>query len=215
MAHLLSVAVAGSTGATGRVLVPLARQLGFEVVPLVRSRSTERPEGAREVDFADRRSLVAGLQGAQVVLQLIGTMRKRFGTGDTYEASDIGTTVALVEAAKAQPTPPHFILLGSAGAGSPMGAYLKAKAKAEAVVRDSGLPWTTFRPSALEGGPHRAIPGLRGFTRLFGLRKYEPITLEQLSLAMLACAKARAPLGVALEGEPLWQLVAQGEALRR
>lgn len=204
--------VAGSTGATGQVLVPLARRLGFPVVPLVRAKSSGRVDGGVTVDFETGAGLVEAMGGAGAVLQCIGTMRHRFSSGDTYEKSDIGTTRALVEAAK-RAGAPHFILLGSYGTGRPIGAYLKAKAQAEALVRESGLPFTIFRPSALMGGERKGVPLLKPIARALGLKGIEPITLEELSRAMLAAAAHRGPLGVALEGAPLWALVAQGQAL--
>ena len=88
------------------------------------------------------------------VVQLIGTMRKRFAQGDTYESSDVGTTRQLVAAAT-EAQIDHFVLLSSVGADKPMGAYLKAKAEAERIVFDSGIPWTVFRPSSFDGGGHR------------------------------------------------------------
>ena len=135
-------------------------------------------------------------------------MRHRFAKGDTYETSDIGTTAQLIAAAKPAGVD-HLILLTSAGAGRPVGAYLKAKARAEALVRDSGIPWTIFRPSALEGGERKPIPGFKGLTRLLGLKSFEPISLEELAAAMLQSAADRAPLGAVLEGTSLWELVAR------
>ena len=146
------------------------------------------------------------MRGCTTVVQLIGTMRNRFARGDTYETSDIGTTAQLIAAAKGAGVQ-HLVLLTSVGAGKPVGAYLKAKAKAESLVRESGIPWTIFRPSVLVGGERKSIPGMKGFTRLLGLKAYEPITLEELAAAMLQCAVDQAPLGAALEGASLWELV--------
>ncbi|MBS1151968.1 MAG: hypothetical protein H6Q89_3666 [Myxococcaceae bacterium] len=202
--------VAGSTGATGKVLVPLAGQLGIAVVPHVRPASAAAgvQPGAAVVELADTPKVIEAMAGCTTVVQLIGTMRNRFARGDTYETSDIGTTAQLIAAARPAGVD-HLVLLSSVGAGRPIGAYLKAKAKAEALVRESGIPWTIFRPSALEGGERKAIPGARGLTRLLGLKSFEPIALEELAAAMLQCAADRAPLEAVLEGASLWELVAR------
>jgi uncharacterized protein YbjT (DUF2867 family) len=202
--------VAGSTGATGKVLVPMAERLGLAVVPHVRpaSAGVGVKAGSAVVDLADTPRLVEAMRGCTTVVQLIGTMRHRFAKGDTYESSDIGTTAQLIAAAR-EAGVDHLVLLSSVGAARPMGAYLKAKAKAESLVKESGIPWTIFRPSALEGGERKAIPGARGLTRLLGLKSFEPITLEDLSAAMLQSAADRAPLAAALEGASLWELVAR------
>lgn len=202
--------VAGSTGATGKVLVPMAERLGIAVVPHVRPARAVvggKPTAA-VLELADTHGLIEAMRGCTTVVQLIGTMRDRFAKGDTYETSDIGTTAQLIAAAKPAGVD-HLVLLSSVGAGRPFGAYLKAKAKAEALVRDSGIAWTTFRPSALEGGERKPVPAMKGLTRLLGLKKLEPIALEELAAAMLQCAVDRAPLEVALEGASLWDLVAK------
>jgi hypothetical protein len=51
------------------------------------------------------------------------------------------------------------------------------------------------------------VPGMGAITRLLGLKKYEPIKLAQLAGAILWSAMERAPLGVALEGASLWEIV--------
>ena len=53
-------------------------------------------------------------------------------------------------------------------------------------------------------------PGWGGFTRMFGMHKYRPITVEQLAGAMLRVARARSHLGEALEGKSLWEVVDAG-----
>ena len=204
--------VAGSTGATGKVLVPMADGLKIPVIPHVRPKSASSAKTdarANVVDLADTERLARALQGCTTVVQLIGTMKKRFAAGDTYESSDIGTTQQLVDAAVRSGSVDHFILLSSVGAGSPTGAYLKAKARAESIVTASKIPYTIFRPSALEGQGRKPPPLMKGLTRALGLKKYEPISLEDLSAAMLSVAAARGPLDAVLEGKSLWAEVSR------
>ena len=212
--------VAGSTGATGRTLMRLAseRGLGDRVVPHLRprgpaTRSASPPDGAIVLDLADAEGLATALPGFTTVVQLIGTMRKRFAAGDTYESSDIGTTRELVAAA-VRAGVDHVVLLSSVGAGKPMGAYLQAKARAEAIVQQSGLAYTIFRPSAFYGEGHRGIPGAKTVLSALGWRRYEPIAVDALAAAILHVALTRAPLGVALEGQPLWSVVEAAGAHR-
>jgi uncharacterized protein YbjT (DUF2867 family) len=206
MTALRKVFVAGSTGAVGRTVVAMAPSRGIAVVPHQRPRHGAR-EGAAVFELSDTDALAATLAGCTTLMQLIGTMRKRFAAGDTYETSDIGTTRQLVEGARRAGTIDHLILLSSVGAGKPMGAYLKAKAHAEEIVRDSGIPWTILRPSSFEGEGHHAPPGMATFTRLFGAVRWRPIRVEQLAGALLTVAAERAPLGEALEGRSLWRVV--------
>jgi uncharacterized protein YbjT (DUF2867 family) len=144
--------VAGATGATGVVLVPLLEARGHEAVPHVRPATAERHALGKHpracvCALEDADALTRGLAGCVAVVSLIGTMRERFGSGDTYAVSDIGTTRLLVEAARRAGVP-RFVLLSSIGAGG-AGPYLQAKGEAERIVRESGLAWTLVRPSAL------------------------------------------------------------------
>ena len=203
--------VAGSTGAIGRTLLRLAPARQADVVPHVRPKSAAAgapyPKAA-VLELSNVEALTTALRGCTTVIQLIGTMRKRFATGDTYETSDVGTTQHLVDAARRAGSIDHFVLLSSVGAGRPFGAYLHAKARAEAIVRDSSIPWTIFRPSAFVGEGHQPPPLGDILTRLLGARRFQPIRVEALAGAILHVALERQPLDAVLEGEPLWNAVA-------
>lgn len=204
--------IAGATGAVGRHVVRRAVALGQDIVPHVRPQSAHKqpPESqAAVLDLEDSQALDAALEGCSTIVQLIGTMRKRFSSGDTYETSDIGTTRTLVAGARRQGIE-HIVLLSSTGAGRPMGAYLKAKAEAEDLVRQSGAHWTIFRPSSFDGEGHRPPPGLGLFTRAFGLAHLQPISVPVLAEAILRAAQTGQPRDTVLEGQSLWNWVDQG-----
>lgn len=191
----------------------LAPAMQVDVVAHMRPKTAAKaqpPAEAAVFELSDRPRLVEALKGCTTVVQLIGTMRKRFAAGDTYETSDIGTTRLLVDAA-VEAGCDHVVLLSSVGAGKPVGAYLKAKAEAEALVRDSGLGWTIVRPSAFEGEGHKAPPGVRFLTELLRLDTYRPIRVEELASAILHAAKHRGPLSTVLEGRSLWEVVNKGQ----
>lgn len=209
--------IAGSTGAIGRTALRLAQSSGLDsqLIAHRRPHSAAREGGIDNTvvfELDDSAALEEALQGCSTVLQLIGTMRKRFASGDTYETSDIGTTRQLVTAAKKAGVE-HLILLSSVGAGRPVGAYLKAKAKAEALVKDSGIAWTTVRPSAFEGEGHPNFPVLRAFTGALKLHTFAPIRVEELAGALLAMGLEGAPLDTVVEGKLLWEWVAKGKEL--
>ena len=203
--------LAGATGATGRTLRPLASALDADIISHLRPATAARlgqdaPSPSAVFDLTDSDALRSALEGRSCVLQLIGTMRKRFASGDTYETSDIGTTRSLVDAALDADVD-HFVLLSSVGAGSPTGSYLKAKAEAERLVVESGIPWTIFRPSAFVGEGHGLPLGLHHLMRPLVPAKYKPIAIEDLAAALLHVALERAPLGAVLEGRTLWEAV--------
>ena len=201
--------IAGANGATGRTLLSLPKAKEAHLVPHYRPKSAEgqtlHPQAA-VLDLKNAQALDAAMQGCTTVMQLIGTMRKRFSTGDTYETSDIDTTQYLVDAAKRCGVD-HVVLLSSVGAGNPTGAYLKAKARAEAIVTESGLDYTIFRPSAFHGAGHRAPPGMRLVMGALGMHRFRPILIEELASSLLHAAQTRTSKGQILEGLNLWQVV--------
>lgn len=211
------ILVTGATGATGTCL---RQDLGLD---LGRFLFHQRPRPDRSpppgwacfsLSEGDRlRGLLAD-EGVTTVVQLIGTMRRRFKRGDTYATSDVGTTAALASAARRVATVDHFVLLSSVGAGRPVGAYLRAKAEAERWVTESGVPWTILRPSAFVGGGHRPPPGAAFVTRSLGLRRWQPIALADLAAVIAYAALHRAWPEQVLEGEALWQAVEQSRAWR-
>ncbi|MDP2308244.1 MAG: NAD(P)H-binding protein [Pseudomonadota bacterium] len=219
------VFIAGATGATGQVLVPLAAAAGMELRLHVRpATAAKSPLGAdpraRVLDLGDADALREALRGCDAVISLIGTMRSRFATGDTYASSDVGTTRFLVDAARAAGVP-RFLLLSSVGAGG-SGPYLQMKGECEAIVRSSAPAWTIFRPSALASpragtvGTHgkRWVPpgataltaALRGVPGIGGLvARYGPIPIEVLARAMVRVLEAPRD-GEVIEGTALWEL---------
>ncbi|WP_338872978.1 NAD(P)-binding oxidoreductase [Myxococcus stipitatus] len=204
--------VAGATGATGRNVVKQALARDVPLIAHVRPKSAET-EPAKSwprkavVELASGEPLAEAMKGSTTVLQLIGTMRKRFAAGDTYESSDIGTTRQLVEAAKRVGVD-HIVLLSSMGAGRPVGEYLKAKAEAERLVRESGIAWTVVRPPAFEGEYHQPPALLGMLAKLPLLGGLRPIHIDQLAAVLLRVAEKRAPLNTVLEGDSLWSEVA-------
>lgn len=199
--------VAGASGATGRLVVALATEQGLEVVAHLRPKPGRLPSANTAIfSLSDTEALKAALRGCTTVLQLIGTTRQRFASGDTYETSDIGTTRALVGAGR-EAAIDHVVLLSSAGAGYPLGAYLRSKAAGERLVQTSSLPWTIFRPSAFISDSQKPPPAFAALTRALGLRRFEPIALPLLARGLVRSAKERAPLETVLEGNALFAWV--------
>jgi len=200
--------VAGANGAIGRQLTRLARERGVAHVSHLRpGRDPAGFENPAVLALSDPDALDAAIKGCTTVLQLIGTKRERFGKGDTYESSDVATTRQLVESARRVGVD-HFVLLSAAGAGRPFGAYLKAKARVEALVMKGGAPYTIFRPSAFTGEGFRNLSAMDAVTRFLHLSKLRPIPTDVLVAGLLNVALAREPLDTVLEGEPLWAVAA-------
>jgi len=226
-----TILVAGATGAIGTALVPYLRARGFEVIPHVRPKTAARhalgkDPAALVADLSESAKLDAKMARAQAVVCLVGTMRRRFSAGDTYESSDYRPVVQLMESARRVPAkePRLFVLLSALGARKGSG-YLGWKHKAEEVVRTGGLPNAILRPSFLDTTANAALPsdgkqrkppplvggllGLLGaFPPLRGLSDdLRPIPAEAICAAITRIVRERAPLGT-LTGRQLWAAAA-------
>lgn len=160
--------VAGATGYTGRAVVEALRARGIETVAHV------RPDSSRKAEFQAR----FGALGATVdhtpweaeaigetlrrvqptlVFALLGTTRARarnegMAATQAYARVDYGLTKWLIDAASTCRPQPRFVYLSAAGvAADARGAYVAARARSEAALRGSELPWTIARPSFITG----------------------------------------------------------------
>ncbi len=159
--------VLGATGFVGREVVRQLCVRGTKAVAHVRPDSSKLAawrsrfaELGAEVDTTawDAAALAARIRelAPQQIYILIGTTRAKAKSdrvqGDIYEAVDLGLTKLAVEAARASETQPRIVYLSSVGAdANARSAYLRARGKAEDVVKTSGLPWVIARPSLITG----------------------------------------------------------------
>jgi len=233
---VITVLVAGATGAVGSALVPKLRAAGFAVIPHVRPKTAERHRLGKDpkaliAELSDAPRLDEQMAHSQAVVCAVGTMRRRFSAGDTYESSDYQPVVQLVESARRAPPPqPRLFVLVSALGARPGGGYMGWKHKAEEVVRTSGLPHSILRPSFLDtrgtgsqpsdGKPRRPPPvvteALNAFARIPGFRPWgddiRPISVDVLCEAIARILRDRAPLGT-LSGRQIWPLAKGVRAL--
>lgn len=159
--------VLGATGFVGREVVRQLCVRGTRAIAHVRPDSPKLAEwrerfadlGA-DVDTTawDVAALAARMRelAPKQVYILIGTTRAKAKAdrvqGDIYEAVDLGLTKIAVEAARASEVQPRIVYLSSVGAdASSRSAYMRARGKAEEVVKTSGLPWVIARPSLITG----------------------------------------------------------------
>ncbi|HUY08147.1 MAG TPA: NAD(P)H-binding protein [Candidatus Dormibacteraeota bacterium] len=145
MAQSPRVLVIGGTGRLGGRVVPLLRDAGCEVRVLTRH-AHETKNGVEYLtgDLSKDEGILVGVNGAAVIVNCAGNAK-----GDAQQARN------LVRAAM-QAGSPHLVCVSVAGADRipvasavdrAMFGYFGAKLEAERVVADSGLPWTTLRPT--------------------------------------------------------------------
>lgn len=141
------------TGGTGFVGTAIQKALkGRPQKALVREgQSGPRNPDATYVtgDVTDAASLAGTMDGCSVVIHLVAIIEEQ-GAGTFDQVIRQGTENVVAEAKRAGIG--HFILMSALGVrDDPRYPYFCAKHRAEEAVRQSGLPWTIFRPSIIFG----------------------------------------------------------------
>ncbi len=173
-----TILVTGAVGFVGSHVVPALLDAGHDVVALVRgtddgSELHRLPPDQRarvtvrvgDVTRAD--TLPAALVGVDAVVHLAAIPRDWDGGASLRLVNTEGTRNMVVAARDAGVR--RFVHLGAMGvADEPDLHYASSKAKAIAIVRDSGLDWTVLSPSVLYG------PRDGFFNILASLVRYSP-----------------------------------------
>lgn len=150
------LAITGATGFLGQALLDRAIEAGFEVRALARRDQAARP-GVTWVagDLANGAALAQLVEGAEAVIHVAGVVNAPDPAG--FEAGNVAGTLAVIEAMKLAGVP-RLLHVSSLSAREPrLSAYGASKAKAEKLVRASGLDWTIVRPPAIYGPRDREM----------------------------------------------------------
>lgn len=153
----MDVLVTGGTGFVGTSLCAELASRGHDVTAMARSPESTDFGGADvstvEGDVTDADSIQGAFEGRDAVVNLVALsplFRPDGGDRRHFEVH-LGGTENVVEAARDEDV--ERIVQMSAVHADPNAdtAYLRAKGRAEEVVRDSGLDWVVFRPTVLFG----------------------------------------------------------------
>ena len=152
----MDVLVVGGTGFVGQHLSRELDDRGHDVTALSRDpHDATLPDGVirKEGDVTDYGSIEGAFAGrdAVVFLPALSPLFKPDGGDEMHEVVHLGGTENCVKAAEEHGVD-RFLQMSALGA-DPTGPthYLRAKGKAEDVVRQSDLDWTIFRPSVVFG----------------------------------------------------------------
>ena len=146
----MTIAITGATGFVGQALLDAAGLAGREVRALARQ-PQERREGVEWVagGLDDLPALETLLDHAEMVIHVAGVTNSP-DTG-SFERANVAGTLLLIEAALAAGVP-RIVFVSSLSAREPaLSRYGDSKARAERVVKASGLDWTIVRPPAVYG----------------------------------------------------------------
>jgi putative NADH-flavin reductase len=193
--------ILGATGPTGRNLLEQALAAGHEVTALVRNQVRLKRTHARLAvaigDATDSRALESAMAGQQAVLSALGA-------GNSLRAQIASPAVAaLIPAMRAQALK-RVIFLSAFGVGETFAqasllqrlAYrtmlrriFADKAKADAMLRQSGLDWTLVYPTVLTNGARVGTYRVAERLAMTGLPKISRADVAAFMLEQLATSE--------------------------
>lgn len=144
------IALTGATGFVGQAVLDRAHAVGIQVRALTRRDQPQRA-GVEWVrgDLEDKAALSALLAGVEAVIHVAGVVNAPDPT--EFEAGNVTGTLNVIEASLGAGVQ-RFIHVSSLSAREPdLSAYGASKARAEKLVRASGLDWTIVRPPGIYG----------------------------------------------------------------
>lgn len=146
----MTVAVTGGTGFVGQGLLDLAQEQGIGVQALTRKPQADRKGVSWYAgDLLNPKALGRLVRGTEAVIHVAGVTSAVHPA--EFEAGNVAGTMAVIEAA-VKAGVPRFVFVSSLSAREPgLSAYGASKARAEKLVRASGLDWTIVRPPAIYG----------------------------------------------------------------
>ena len=205
----MKMAITGGTGFVGSHVVDLAVAAGHQVQALTRREQAER-DNVQWVrgDLDDRAALKKLVEEADAVVHVAGVINAPDAAG--FEHGNVAGTLAMLAAATAGGVH-RFVHVSSLAAREPnLSLYGGSKARAEDLVRGSGLDWSILRPPAVYGPGDRETLELFKMAKL-GLMLMPPrgrvsvIHVHDLARLLLSLAEPGAPSAIVIEpddGQP-------------
>ena len=183
----MRIAVAGGTGLVGRYVVAELRAAGHDPAVLTRSAGADVITGD---------GLDAALDGAGALIDVTNTTAMSGRKSVAFFTAGTGNLLAAGRRAGVQ----HHVVLSIVGTGRPgMGSgYNAGKVAQEALVRDSGVPFSIMRATQFHQFVPELLDRIPGPVLLVPRLRIQPVAACEVA-AVLAALAAGPPVGTAPE----------------
>jgi uncharacterized protein YbjT (DUF2867 family) len=210
----MEIAVTGGTGFVGSHLVRHLAHREHQVRALARGAPSSRvgsTPGVRTIkaDVTTGEGLDEALAGAEVVIHLVAIIKET--RRQSFASAHVEGTRQVLEAAKRQGVR-RIVHMSALGARDEPGAteYHRTKARAEALVRASGLPHVIFRPAMIFGPGDEVVTLLARILRFSpvlplvgkGSFRLQPVWIGDMERALARAAEDDAMAGTVEVGGP-------------
>ncbi len=206
----MHVFVTGGTGYIGSRLIPELLARGHRVAALTRPRSAHRlAPGCRIVigDALNAPSYAQQIDGADTLVHLVGVAHPGPAKAMEFRTVDLASARAALSAAM-EAKVKHLLYLSVAQPAPVMRAYVEARAKAETLIRASGIAASFLRPWYVLGPGHRwpllLLPAYRLFEYLpltrHTIRRFGLVDIEQMTRALVRAVEDPPP------GVRIWEV---------
>lgn len=191
----MDILVTGGTGFIGTALCRELADRGHDVTAMARTPDDGVPKGVDAVlgDVTDYDSIEGAFEGMDIVVNLVALspLFKPSGGDEMHERIHVGGTENVLRATEAHDV--DAIVQMSALDADPSGptAYLRAKGRAEQLVRDADLEWTILRPSVVFGEGGEFVEFTKMLTTPYvtalpggGKTRFQPIHIDDLTVIL-------------------------------
>ncbi len=214
-----TILVTGASGFVGSHVVPALLAAGHRVVALARTPTAGeivvgRLPAARRADVEIRigdvtrpDSLAPAMAGVDVVVHLVAIPRDFRGGADLRLVNTEGTRAVVAAMWKAGVK--RLVHMGAMGVeDDPALHYASSKARAETLVRDSGLDWTILKPSLQFGEGDGFFNIIAGLVRISpgivpvpgdGSARFQPVHVADIAAVTVRALADQSTVGETFE----------------
>lgn len=201
----MNLLILGASGFVGRAICSKLVSAGHSITAPTRKRDNARAlfplpsVTVIEADVCDAAALASLARGHDAVINLVGILN-----GD-FERAHVTLTQNAIAACKAAGVSRYLHMSALGAAADAPSQYQRSKAKAEALVRASGLDYTIFAPSVIFG---RGDSFLNKFARMVELlpplvpmalpgasARFQPVWVDDVARAFVAAIRDEATFG--------------------
>ena len=206
--EITTVAILGGSGFAGKHICQALAAEGYRARVATRARERAKEQlillptvDLVTVDVHDPAQLAAFVRGTEAVINLVGVLHDGRGNA-SFQAAHVELARKVVAACRECGVARLLHMSALAADRNAPSRYLRTKGEAEAIVRESGLAWTVFRPSVIFGREDRFLNMFAMLLRLAPVlflaspnARFQPVFVEDVAASFVKSLEDLASAG--------------------